>query len=531
MTDRPQTPNASGVHRPTPHIGAYVLETLTLGMYGEPRHTLREYVQNSFDSIRTAQRRKFLAGRGEVTITITPDAITIMDNGMGVAASQAWATLTSIGASKKDRQHDAGFRGIGRLAGMAYCSELVFRTTFPEETTVTTVQFDCERLLKAMDPDEGGDIELAKLLAAAIRFEQEEDAARADDHFFEVRLQGIESAPEALTDANKVRDYLSETVPVAFDPEWSRHAVIEADYKSYFGAPMETIDVFVVADNEKTQIFKPYGDKYEFAKGTALLEEINFYTGDDTGYWGWVGHLSETAAVTDWRTRGLRVRVRNIQVDGTEIFESLFTEVKPSYGRFSTYYVGEIHVDPERVIPNARRDGFEETDEWINIKINLMHNICQPLALQAYRASQQGQAEVQKIVDDVDKLVDLSHRIADGSRGNSYDQVVDLMNNAKRLRRRASSALKVVRDLDDIAVDQGESKPQLAELQEAAKNVESVESQARMLIGQFLGEDERIAALKARLRQEIIQEVLDIVKAYVDSGTYQKIRRQLTRSG
>ena len=27
---------------PVPHIGAFVLETLTLGMYGEPRHTLRE---------------------------------------------------------------------------------------------------------------------------------------------------------------------------------------------------------------------------------------------------------------------------------------------------------------------------------------------------------------------------------------------------------------------------------------------------------------------------------------------------------
>jgi hypothetical protein len=51
-----------------------------------------------------------------------------------------------------------------------------------------------------------------------------------------------------------------------------------------------------------------------------------------------------------------------------------------------------------------------------------------------------------------------------------------------------------------------------------------------MLIKWFLEEDERIAALKARLRQEIVQELLDIVNAYVDPGTYQRIRRQLTRS-
>src|SRR3954451_22642521 len=91
-----------------PHLGAFVLETLTLGMYGEPRHTLREYVQNSFDAIRAAQRTKFLLGRGEVRVTLAQDLIAIKDNGLGVPSAQAWNTLTSIGASKKDRERDAG---------------------------------------------------------------------------------------------------------------------------------------------------------------------------------------------------------------------------------------------------------------------------------------------------------------------------------------------------------------------------------------------------------------------------------------
>jgi len=68
-TSQPETDAEPPVVRLTPHIGAFVLETLTLGMYGEPRHTLREYVQNSFDSIRAAQRTRFLQGRGRVTIT------------------------------------------------------------------------------------------------------------------------------------------------------------------------------------------------------------------------------------------------------------------------------------------------------------------------------------------------------------------------------------------------------------------------------------------------------------------------------
>jgi hypothetical protein len=102
------------------------------------------------------------------------------------------------------------------------------------------------------------------------------------------------------------------------------------------------------------------------------------------------------------------------------------------------------------------------------------------------------------------------------------------MNNARRLRRRAASALKRVGDLDDTAIDLGEPQVQLNFLQEAAKNVETVESQARMLIGRFLGEDDRITALKRRLREEIVKELLDVVNLFVDPGTYQKIRRKLT---
>ena len=514
-----------------PHIGAFVLETLTLGMYGEPRHTLREYVQNSFDAIRAAQRTKFLKDRGVVLVALGEDAITIRDNGLGVSAVQAWSTLTSIGASKKDRERDAGFRGIGRLAGMAYCDELIFRTTFPGEKIVSTVKFDCTMLLSAMNPDQGGEVELGDLLAQAITHETDPNGAGASDHFLEVTLRGLERAPENLKDGGKVFEYLSETVPVDFDPNWKWRHAIEADFKSYFGNPLETIDVFVEFDEASHQVFKPYGDSYQHARGTVELRDVVFYAGEDNMYWGWVGRLDEPVAVTDWRTRGLRIRVRNIQVDGTGMMEDLFTEVKPSYGRFSRNYVGEIHIDPARVVPNARRDGFEETEDWIRIQDSLRESICAPLARDGYQASRESQTSIDQVVTEVDALTSRSRTLAESSRS-TYDQVVDLMNNARRLRRKTAKALKIVSELDDTDHEVGsdQSHPSESRLQDAAKNVDSVESQAKMLIGRFLDEDERIAGLRARLRQEIIQEVLDIVNAYVDPATYQSIRRHLTKA-
>ncbi|PJA48010.1 MAG: hypothetical protein CO171_08370, partial [Syntrophobacterales bacterium CG_4_9_14_3_um_filter_49_8] len=52
-----------------PRIGAFVLETLTTGMYTNPLDTLREYVQNSFDAIREAERSGLLSnGAGRIEI-------------------------------------------------------------------------------------------------------------------------------------------------------------------------------------------------------------------------------------------------------------------------------------------------------------------------------------------------------------------------------------------------------------------------------------------------------------------------------
>jgi hypothetical protein len=526
----PKKPGSSGdapVQLQAPHIGAFVLETLTLGMYGDPRHTLREYIQNSFDAIRAAREAKYLSGPGRVDITFSEDAITIRDNGSGVPADPAWKVLTSVGASKKDRQRDAGFRGIGRLAGMAYCKELIFETTFPGETIVTTVSFDCDRLITAMSPDTGGDTELSKLLATSISFEQTEGAA-LEDHYFKVTLQGLERAPPALLDVTGVGEYLGETAPVAFNPTWTRRASIEAEYKKFFGTSIETIDVFV----GDTQIFKHFGDSYEHRKGEAELERIEFYSDDQSAYWGWVGRLSEPVAVTDRVTRGLRMRVRNIQVDGTDIFENLFSDVKPSYSRFSAYYVGEFHIAPDRVVPNARRDGFEETEQWLSIKSALSTEICEPLAQQAYKTSRESQTDVDKIIENIGKVAESADKLAMSSRA-TYDQVVNLMAEARRWRKKANSALRYAADLDATSEEEEAEPPKSSApaLQEAVRRVDDVEDRARMLIGRFIGEDDKIEALKSRIREEIVQEVLALINPFVDPATYQKIRQRLKTGG
>lgn len=509
--------------QPAPHIGAFVLETLTLGMYGEPRHTIREYVQNAFDSIRKARRTGLSSDSGLVTVEMGSDLIKIRDDGLGIPHAQAWRTLTSIGASRKDRQKDAGFRGIGRLAGMAYCDKLVFETSFEGEDEKSVVEFDCKTLRERMDPTAGDDTELAELLSETTTISLE-DCDLSTSHYFEVRLEGLDSAPPALTDLDGLEDYLASTAPVDFDPDWKQGREIRDAYKIFFGENPDVIRL----DLNGEEIFKPYGDTYKTSKGSADLQDLLFFDHEtkDYRYWGWVGPTDVPAAITDKSTSGLRMRVRNIQVDGKEIFADLFSAHANSYTRFTSHYVGEFHVDPNAVIPNARRDGFEETAVWLDIKKHLTKTVCHDLGRRAYEESKAAQEEVGTLVEKIERVVERSEKIGKTSKA-TYDQVVGLMADALKLKKLASRKLNSVQELDDLAMEEGfQDKAEMtAGLANAIDQAATIETKSMQLIGQFAAKDgEEVEELKSRLRQQLLDEVLEIVGIYTDADTLKRIR-------
>ena len=115
MARPPQTATPVGF---TPYFGGFILETLTVGMYGQARNAIREYIQNGFDSILRAREIGVLKpDAGQILITMASDkkSLRIRDDGAGLPAKSAVATLTRVGASTKTHTRNAGFRGIGWL--------------------------------------------------------------------------------------------------------------------------------------------------------------------------------------------------------------------------------------------------------------------------------------------------------------------------------------------------------------------------------------------------------------------------------
>jgi hypothetical protein len=152
-------------------------------------------------------------------------------------------------------------------------------------------------------------------------------------------------------------------------------------------------------------IYKLYKDAF-VGKGDSLqkIEWIEYFKGSSGRWWAWVGHTNQSEILDEKSVHGVRVRVKNIAIDKTTILDELFTMVNKSYSRFNNYYVGEVHISPALLIPNARRDGFEDNEPWRQVKKELALELCKPLGKKAYDNSKKRQQSLEKIEKELTKF-------------------------------------------------------------------------------------------------------------------------------
>ena len=88
-----------------PVAGKFLLEILTKGMYSNPMHVYREYIQNSTDSIDKAVASGVISSSVaafHIQIDGAKQRIIIHDNGYGIPAEKTREILLSIGDSDKN---------------------------------------------------------------------------------------------------------------------------------------------------------------------------------------------------------------------------------------------------------------------------------------------------------------------------------------------------------------------------------------------------------------------------------------------
>lgn len=386
-------------------VGKDVVELLTSGMYVSPVSIFREYVQNAADSVDA------LPSGADRTVSIDFDhqarSVTIRDGGAGIRAADALGTLLAIGGSAKRGTSARGFRGVGRLSGLAYCRELEFRTKAAGERNVTSIRWDCRRLRELLS-QQSGLSELQEIVSAVVAVTSEA-ADDKDAHFFEVHMREVSRLRnDMLLNEHLLSHYLSQVAPVPFSPDFSLAPLIQNELAQH-GA--RTPIKLTVAG---AQVFRPFRDVIEQA-GTdkALkLSDIELFTIADVdgepGGIGWLAHHEYVRSISSTLgVRGLRARVGDLQVGEANLFDECFKE-----SRFNGWTVGEIHILDRRVVPNARRDNFEANHHFANLLVQLgpvaakIANRCRTSSV-----SRTASQIVQNVVDEVEARLKEKRRI------------------------------------------------------------------------------------------------------------------------
>lgn len=355
-------------------VGKNILDNLTTGMYSDSKVIYREYIQNACDQIDIALKTGLLKNdEGIVDIFIDYDKryISIKDNATGVKSDLFVENLGDIANSNKLIGENKGFRGIGRLCGLAYCKTLKFTTSYKGENKKSVMTCNAQKMRQMLLDSKK--YTLDDIWSTIVSFNTETE--NTDAHYFEVEMFEINKENTDLLDKSKVIDYLSFIAPVPYKNTFCfREKIYE-----YAKSINYKIDEYKILINGK-QIFKEYTDRLKDTVNIANNSKPKFYdeitdlefkniydSKNNLIAWLWIGiSCFEKQIPKINKMRGLRLRSANIQLGNDNTLQNLFKEVRGNY-----YFIGEVFAVDKALIPNSQRDYFNENEKRMEFEDSL----------------------------------------------------------------------------------------------------------------------------------------------------------------
>ena len=474
-------------------VGKDVVELVTSGMYLSPVTIYREYVQNAADAVEAAVGAGLIkVGQGRVDIQIDHRvrSVRIVDNGIGIPAVDAAAILLAIGGSTKRGTKARGFRGIGRLSGLAYCKTLRFRTRRAGENVISIVEWDCRQLRQRLADDrfEGG---LEAVVTQSVTLGH---AAASDEdpaHFFEVVMLDVaRHRGDILLNEATIGGYLAQTAPVRFRDDFS-HADRIAAKLSEHGIVVGAVALTV----QGLPVVRPYADETAFAGNLFQMKiaEVEFFEiadlDGDLGAIGWIAHHQYARSIPPTLGVGrIRARIGDVQIGEASVFDEIFKEP-----RFNGWCVGELHILDRRIVPNARRDNFELNHHTYNMMTQLGPKALE-LASRCRSSSVSRNVIVtaRNCIDEIDRTVSCEAASPDGATLSKLRSSIErCVYRLKKLevsieRDDCLDALKVRRRRLDDAPTTGPAVVEVSELTALVRKLVTHRDQANELIRSIL---------------------------------------------
>lgn len=503
-----------------PVAGKFLLEILTKGMYSNPMHIYREYIQNASDSIDQAVAIGVL-NTAEAEIHISIDnrdrSIVIRDNGLGLPLSIAENKLMNVGASDKDGVTERGFRGIGRLGGLAYADTVQFITSAIGDTEKTVMTCDCVRLQQLLQKSNTETTDIMETFRTISDFKRLPE--ETGEHYFEVRLIGVPKESGLLDEEDAVR-YLAETAPVDFD---SQQFVQARKIREHFCEKGFPITCYKILRGERRKpIYKLYSrsmstGQQERTKTKDYVRDIEFvYKEASDGrplYIGWIAITDFSGTISDEAIQGIRFRKGNILVGDNSTFAKFFPLSSLEGGRANKCFAGEIHALHAELTPNSQRDDFEPSTVY-----NEMRESLSEWAGAINKKYRRGTSEATSALRNLTKLnaeqKELEEKVASGSI-TSDEKREQIAGQLEKLTQNREKAAKIVRKALDRGTFDEERK---ATVEQALSQTETATQKVAALNTQIVNAGyatkNDLPSSYSRDERKLYQRIISVIDTY-----------------
>jgi molecular chaperone HtpG len=493
-------------------VGKYTLESLTTGMYNDPKIVYREYIQNSVDSLEEAIQMKLIASeemRIDIIIDNENDRISISDNGTGIKATDVYRVLTNIGNSNKRHSSNRGFRGIGRLGGLSYCNKLKFITSYKGEDIKSIVEFDCRKLKEILIPGEYENYDLTKVINVVTAYHEEQE--ENSKHYFIVEMDGIDSF-SALLNMEVIESYIKQIAPLPYRKKFIWKSKIKESFEKN-SCNLSEFSIYIgdSKDNLK-QLFKPNKDKFIAdikKKNKDEIHDIELFeirNEKELLAIGWYGESNLYGQIVDKEIIGLRVRKGNILIGDYKVLEDIFKS-----NRFNGYIQGEVFVTTDRLIPNARRDNFEKNEIYYTFIEILSEKIGDKISKKIREASKNRNRPFSKKIKEVKKVLKEVNIINNEGFNSSVEK-----NQIKDQVKKCVNEISKLKANDDIEQQQKESI--IKELETAVERTKESDNFKIKKVSKIGRKEKKVLkvvtdVLSNNLTKEFVNQIIDEIIA------------------
>jgi hypothetical protein len=381
---------------------------LSEDLYPRKLEIIREYIQNASDAIDVYSEIADLEDHWEpaIKISVQGRSLLIFDTGIGMDGD-AIQKLKRIAYSEKRQGEEAGYKGIGRLAGIAVADKLKISSTSYGDSKLHTFEFRAGD----MRADVSEKKKLGTQEPASVVINRHTSIITTDvdpeSHYTMVEIRDVRESCLDILEVEPLKEFVSEVGPVDFAPEATFKYGSALSKKLRDNVPNYSPKAVYIATapGERERLYKPYTN-------ATMLSEPDYIEVRDPDAPG------ELLAYCWYASKGrdmlgkVRPGGKMFAIDGDEpeIRHRLAGLVYKLFG-FSVgdrslpqrtlwtttanraqWFTGEIHIVDTRILPTTDRSNFVENERRAKLYEEAREDIAQRLNKEAQRISDNRQA-------------------------------------------------------------------------------------------------------------------------------------------